>query len=326
MTGSRIGTLICAFLLTAVSNQAQGELELVDEVVATVDKEVILYSEIVSVIGSELKNIQETSTTQSDYDRRTNILIRDALEEAIESRILLDEARKLSVQVPDEDVEERISELRDSYDNEEEFLAALRDAGESLSDLREKTRNQIMARYSAQSKLMALEEEIVVSEDSILQYYQDNMDEYERPERVRVRQIFLLSRPSTDERERALARLEELRIEIEAGADFAELAKLHSQAPGADKGGIIGWQERGDLVPVLDEPAFSLQVGVTSEVLQTAGGVHLLRVDEHQEVSHATFEEVRLTIEPEIRTKLAEDRYYKWLGDLRGRSRVRIFL
>jgi len=326
MIGSRISIFFAAFLLIAVSIQARGELELVDTVVATVNKEVILYSEIVSVIGSELKIIQETSTTQGEYDRRTNELIRDALEEAIESRILLGEARKLSVQVADEEVEERISKLRDSYDNEEEFMAALREAGESLSDLREKTRKQFMALKLANEKLRLLEEEIVVSEDSILRYYQDNIEEYERPERVRVRQIFILSRASTDERDRALARLEELRIEIEAGADFADLAKLHSQAPGAEEGGIIGWQERGDLVPALDEPAFSLQEGVTSEVLETAGGVHLLRVDERQEASYATFEEVRLMIEPRILAELAEDRYDKWLGDLRRRSSVRIFL
>lgn len=326
MNGSRIRMLVCALLFAAASIQAPGELELVDAVVATVDKEVILYSEIISAIGSELKNIRNSSSSQGEYDRRTDKLVRESLEKAIESKILLREARKFSVQVDDEEVESRIDSLRGNYDNEEEFMAALRDVGESLSDLRERTRKQSMAQILAASKLRSLEDEIVVSEDSILQYYQDNRKEFESPERVRIRQIFLLARESTDERSIALARLEALREEIEAGADFEDMARLHSQAPGAEEGGIIGWQQRYDLVPILDEAAFSLQEGGTSRVLESPRGVHLLRVDEREEAGVAPFEQVRLSIEPRIRADLAKDRYEKWLGDLRKRSSVRIFL
>lgn len=326
MSGWRIYMLVCVLLVSVPSDQARGELELVDAVVATVDKEVILYSEIISAIESELKNIQTTSSSQSEYDRRTDELIRDSLEEAIESKILLREARKFSIEVGDDDVEARIDSLRSKYDSDEEFMAALRDVGESLSDLRERTRKQSMALYFADSKLRSLDEEIVVSEDSILQYYQENREEFEFPVRVRVRHIFLRVPESTEEREVALARLEVLRKEIEEGADFEELAKLHSQAPGAEEGGIIGWQRRGDLEYALDEVAFILQEGETSKVIEWRFGVTLLKVDEREEAGITPFEEVRLFIEKEIRAALAEERYQIWLGDLRKRSRVRIFL
>ncbi len=311
-------------LMLAASSMAT-HAELVDAVVATVGKEVILYSEIVSIIGSELENIQKTSTSQREYDRRADKLIDDTLEEAIESKILLREARKFSIEISDNDIEAHLDSLRSNFDSEEEFMAAVQAAGESLSDLRERTRKQQMARIVAISKLTSFEDEIIVSEEDILQHYQDHQEDFERPERIRVRQIFLRASQDPEERASARAQLQALRDEIDAGADFEELARLHSQAPGAEEGGIIGWQMRGDLVPVLDAAAFELQPGGMSDVVESRGGVHLLRVDKREAKSTVPLDEVRMTIEPQLRAEAADARYQKWLGDLRKRSRVRIF-
>ena len=322
MRGFYVSALISVLSLGAASVTADNVL--VDAVIATVDKEVILYSEIVIVVSTELENIRNTATSQSDYDRRADELIRDYLEEAIESKILLREARKFSIEVTDEWVEKQIDSIRSNYGSEEEFITQA--AGGSLSDLREWIRKQRMAQILASTKLRLLGEEIIVSEGDILQYYEDHKQDYERPERVRVRRIFLLASQETKERAKASARLERFREEIEAGAEFEELAKRHSQGPDAELGGLVGWQQRGDLKPALDEAVFSLPIGGTSDVIETLGGVLLLRVDERQEQSHKPLEEVRLEIEPEIRAQAAQKRYQKWLDDLRKRSRVRIFL
>lgn len=311
-----------SFLACSMSARA----ELFDAVVATVDKDVILYSEILAVIGSELTNLRTTATSQSEYDRRAKELVEGTLEEAIESKILVREARKYSVEVSDDEIEERIDSLRAQYDSEEEFMADLQEVGESLSDFRERTRKQIMAQRLAYSKLSSLEDEVSVTEEEILQFYQDNQEGFERPEKIYVRQIhFRVSRDS-DERAEVRARLEQLRVDIEAGSDFEELAKRYSQAPGAEEGGIIGWQKRGDLRAELEDAVFALEVGGTSQVVDTPFGVHLLRLDDREAAGVATLDEVRLQIEPVIRSRAAEERYRTWLADLRKRSRVRIFL
>jgi len=319
----RVPSSLFVLMLAAPSIATQAEL--VDAVVATVGKEVILYSEIVSSIGSELEKIRSTSTSQSEYDRRADKLIDDTLEEAIESKILLREARKFSIEVSDDEIETQIDALRSTFNSDEEFMAAVQAAGESLSDLRERKRKQQMARIVSVIKLNSFLDEIIVSEEDILQYYQDHRKEFERPERIRVRQIFLPAGRDAEERASVQARLQALRDEIDAGADFEELAKLHSQALGAEEGGIVGWQKRGDLVPVLDAAAFALQAGATSEVVEARYGFHLLHVDEREEKHFAPLDEVRMTIEPQIRAEAADARYQKWLGDLRKRSRVRIF-
>jgi len=112
---------------------------------------------------------------------------------------------------------------------------------------------------------------------------------------------------------------------LSEGGDFAAVAKAYSKGPNAEEGGVIGWVVRGDLVKVLEEAAFALPVGGISEVLESPGGFHVLRVTERQEAGQATLEDVRKDIEPKLRAEIAAERYRQWIQELRKESRVRVF-
>lgn len=70
-----------------------------------------------------------------------------------------------------------------------------------------------------------------------------------------------------------------LKTEIEAGKDFGDLAKQHSQCPSGRQGGDLGEFSKGDMVPEFDSVVFSdLPVGQVSEPVKTQFGYHLLEV------------------------------------------------
>ena len=71
---------------------------------------------------------------------------------------------------------------------------------------------------------------------------------------------------------------EELKSEIEGGADFAELAKRHSTCPSGKSGGALGEFGRGAMVKEFDEVVFSAPVGVVQGPVKTQFGYHLLEV------------------------------------------------
>lgn len=71
---------------------------------------------------------------------------------------------------------------------------------------------------------------------------------------------------------------EELKKEIEGGADFAELAKEHSQCPSGQRGGDLGEFSQGQMVPEFDQVVFNEAVGVVHGPVQTQFGYHLLEV------------------------------------------------
>lgn len=312
-------------LAVACGLAAATSAEVVDQVVANVDKEVILLSDIMMELGPQIRDIRTQSANEQEFRAAMDRQIRATLEQAIENRILLREAQLAGLEVEDAAVEKRLEDYKKLYPSNEEFMRELEAAGETLTELRSRLKKQMLARGMAVRKMKELESGIVISESDVAQFYQDNKSSFEHPERVRCAQIFL---PATtaQERDTVRARLEQLREEVIDGADFADLAIEHSQAPGAQDGGLIGWVVRGDLVAPLDDAVFSLNEGEISEVIETPQGFHLLKVEKKEGSGLATLDEARREIEPKLRAAGAAEKYKKWMADLRKRSRVQIFI
>jgi len=98
---------------------------------------------------------------------------------------------------------------------------------------------------------------------------------------VRASHILLMyagSERSTASRSKAEAQaaIAKLKAELDAGADFAELATAHSDCPSASRGGDLGLFGRGQMVRPFEEAAFGLEVGAVSGVVETPFGYHLI--------------------------------------------------
>lgn len=306
---ARISAL--CLVLAALSARA----EIVDAIVATVDREVILRSEIMFDVAPIIQGMGAAEAEAA---------FRQALDQAVEFKILYREALLAGVKVEDADIEKRIQEITDQYPSYDEFLKALNESGESLSDFRERMKKQIMALRFGMAKRRAFEAEAVITENDLAQYYQDHADTFQKPERVRLQRIFLAADAAS--RARARAKLETLREEALLGADFSELARRHSEGPEKDAGGMMGWVSRGDLVPALEAAVFSLQEGDISAPIETEFGVQILKAVKREEAGKASFADVRTEIEPLLRKQYAQEHYAKWMGELKKRSRVRVFI
>lgn len=311
-----VGKKVLALFVAALAVAGQSSAELIDAVVASVDKEVILQSDIISEIRPALEGLSEAQAQE---------LFARTLDQAIEQKILYREGVLNDIKITDEQLEERLKRYRAQFDSEDAFLRALTDAGETMSDLRERIRKQTVALSMGMSKRMMLEKEITISEADVAQYYQDNAAAFQKAERVKLYRIFLAAEKDEAARARALARIEALREELGLGADFSQLAIQHSEGPAAAQGGFVGWVERGELVPELENVAFSLSPGDISPVIETEFGMMLLKAEEKVEAGQATFDEVRNEIEPALRQRYADEKYQKWMSELRKRSRVRKF-
>lgn len=298
----------------------------VDGIVATVGTEVILQSELVQEITPLLQELRQTASSQAEFDQEAEKHLRAALEQAIDAKILLRQAMLQGLEVQDEAVESRIEDIKKRFASNEAFLKELEAAGETMGDFRMRVRKQILAISMGLRKRREFEEAVEVSEADVLQYYQDHQERFTHPERVFVRRIFVPSGKEAQDRAAAAARLEELRAQLDAGADFAELAKTYSSGPSAEKGGAVGWVARGDLVKKLEEAVFALEDGGVTDVLEMESGFVLLKVDKREAAGTASLDEVRTEIEPELRAKYAGAKFDKWMRELRKRSRVRVFM
>lgn len=99
---------------------------------------------------------------------------------------------------------------------------------------------------------------------------------------VRASHILLMyqgSMRSTASRSKAEAQtlIGELKTKVEGGADFASLAKQHSDCPSKAQGGDLGSFGKGQMVPEFETATFALAIGSTSGVVETPFGFHLIR-------------------------------------------------
>lgn len=304
-----------AALLT-LSSIATVQAEIIDEIVATVDREVILKSDVMSEIAVLLPTLPANEVESA---------FRKALEQAVEQRILVREAQFLGVVVSDDEIEDRLTSIISQYPSYDEFLRALEDAGETMSDFRERLRKQIMAISLSLGKRRQFAKEAIIAESDMLQYYQDHEADFHKPERVLLRRIFLPAGEDQAERKKVKARLMALRDELDQGGSFSGLADLHSQGP-EEEGGLMGWMQKGELVPELEDAAFALDNEQYSDIVETQFGYHIIMVDQHEQAGQATYEEVHTEIEPLLRDMYATERFESWLDELKKRSRVRVYL
>jgi peptidyl-prolyl cis-trans isomerase C len=101
-------------------------------------------------------------------------------------------------------------------------------------------------------------------------------------ESVRASHILLMYKGSarstaTRSKDEAAQQIQQIKTQIDSGADFASLAKQHSDCPSKSAGGDLGSFGRGSMVKPFEEAAFGLPVGGTSNVVETDFGYHIIR-------------------------------------------------
>ena len=132
----------------------------------------------------------------------------------------------------------------------------------------------------------AADDEIEVSDEDLATYYQENVDDYEHPDQVKLEYVYFPKVASAEDSLEIKKEIGRLRQEIEAGEDFAELAGVVSDDEGsAARGGDLGFFGRGQMVAPFEEAAFALAPGELSEPVQTRYGWHLIKVEERLEES-----------------------------------------
>jgi peptidyl-prolyl cis-trans isomerase D len=148
-----------------------------------------------------------------------------------------------------------------------------------------------------------------VSDQQLHQEYQDNIDSYRIPERVKVRHILIKTQGKPkDEVPKLKAKAEDILKQLQHGANFADLAKKNSEDPGsAEKGGELDWIVRGQTVPSFEKAAFSLQPGQLSGLVETEYGYHILQVEDRQNAHVQSFDEVKPQILATLQKQVATD-------------------
>lgn len=251
--------------------------EVLDKVVAVVDNQFILLSEL------------EFQTQLIAYQRKLNpndpALKKAVLNSLIEEKLILAQAEIDSIRVTEDEVnrqlEFQIENFIQQFGSKEKLEQAYNRPIERIRrELRDEIRNNILIQKVQDAKFGRLE----VSRYEVEQFYHQYKDSIGLiPEEVQLSQIFIQAKLSETDKEFLRNKLRAILDSIKNGGDFADFARRYSEdANTAKAGGDLGFVRRGLLVREFEEVVFTMKEGEISDIIESPFGFHIAQLLERR--------------------------------------------
>ena len=246
--------------------------------------------------------------TQFEEEIRQQIML-ERLQTAVTSWMtvtdeeIAEEHRRRNEKVKVNIISFRASEFRDEAEATDDDISLLYEEEAANYEVPEK--RQLRFLLVDESEIF---DSLTVTDDEVRQYYDTNISQYQTPGQVRANHI-LLRVDDEDTEEEVVERAADLATQARGGADFAELAREHSDDEGtAENGGDLGLFGRGRMVPEFEAAAFEMNKGDISHPVKSAFGYHVIQVTEKQEEITQPFETVQTTIQNLLKQERASSR------------------
>lgn len=312
------------FLLVMVAT-GLAEPVTIEGVAAYVNDSVITVGEVKEMMAPALAELQH-SYQGDDLRARFQALYKDSLEDLIATRLILkayDTDTKINKGAVEKHVEARVSQfIQDRFDGDrQEFMKALQAERMPMEEWRRRLRERIVVGLMRNREV---DSHVVVSPRQVREFYEQNRPRYQKPERVKLSVIMV--RGGTNETDRGvrqeLARSVEQKVKN--GADFAQCARQFSEDASASKGGEWGWLATTDVRKELAEPLARLNRGGTSGVVTMDGDFYLLKLDDRESAGVVPYDEVRTTIEKDLKRKESRRLLDTWIQTLKKDAYIKV--
>ncbi len=261
------------------------------EIVASVNGKVITKAEVDRLVDMQLATMRGRVPAEKLEEGRDRLAFA-AVDQFVVKTLLLEEAERQGIAAPQDEIDAAIERIKGNMPEGKtlESLIAQNPRGETglIEDITVGMKiNKLLEQQ--------LEKRLQVTDDEIAGFMAENAERLKRPERVRASHILVKTATEDDDAAKAAKKekLEGIRAQILAGADFAELAKEHSACPSGQKGGDLDFFTRGRMAKPFEDAAFSQDVDTVGPVIETQFGYHIIKVTDKQAEGVATQDEVR---------------------------------
>ena len=255
--------------LSVLTSLASAQIEVLDQVIAIVDDDIILASEL----QERVKGVRSTMESRGVEVPSDDVLIRETLDRLILDSIQLQLANRYGVRIPDQQLDEAMSRLaRQNGLTLEQFRIALEQSGQSYAAAREGLRDDLAIQRVQQGNVMR---NINISEQEIDNFLTTEEGEaMTQPEYQVVQALLSISR-GEDAAEIAAKEsyVNEVLSNIQSGQPFEQA--VSGTEPYAFTGGDLGWRKLGDIPSMFADTVPTLTVGEVAKV-RSSSGLHLI--------------------------------------------------
>lgn len=311
-------------LCTLFQPAAVGWAEVVDRIVAIVNDEVISLYELDQAMQPYIDQVR-SSRYAPDVERQLMFEVRGKiLNEMINEKLADQELKRQKISVTEKEVDGAIERIKESRAlTDEELRNALSAQGLAYDEFRRQTRQQILRAKLANREVRS---KIVITEQDIQAYYDQNKEQYAGEKKYHLRNVFIrvAGYASDADRQAARGKLEAARAQLAAGRPLAEVAHAALGPEAPIESDDLGLFKLEDLSPQLKDTIGGMRVGELTPVLDAPFGFQVLMVEKIVDTTGKTPAEAAKEIEEKLFNQIVDQKYQSWVQDLRDRAHIKI--
>ena len=311
------GTLLGLLLALALS-LAAGQ-EVIDEVVAVINGDIITLSEV-KARNDLLVQALRAQSSGEEFDKQYELIKQNLLDRMITEVLLLQKAREMKLDVK-EQVRATIDNIKrqNNLDSDEDLRVALNREGLDYNIWLRQMEEDLMRQAVLFSEV---DRQIVIDDAEIVKEYRARPELYTEPEEVNLRGIFLSE--SDHPAESLESKKNEISAKLTAGENFASVAGLYSDGPIKDVQGDLGSFKTKELDPVLEKAVAGLQPGQTSAWVKAKNGWYLIRLENRKASRLRPFEEAKKDTEERIFNQKRAQAIDEYMGKMKQKNYIKI--
>lgn len=284
MRKTLIAPLGLACLMASLPTSAA---ELLDRVVAVVNKDAIMQSDMEQRVTQATQQLQSRGINLPPQ----NVLERQVLDRMVTEQIQLQMAEQSNLSIDDTQLNTTLRGIaKDNGMTLDAFADKLEQDGMSLAEVREQVRRELLVQQVQQRSVAS---KVRISDREVDRYLSQQNVGSDVQYHLAHLLVSLPQEPTPAQVKAARAKADGLRQQIEDGTDFAQLAAAESAGSQALSGGDLGWRAGGELPSIFADVVPDMQTGQVSEPLRSASGYHLVKLIEKRGADKALIEQTR---------------------------------
>lgn len=312
------------FSVLVISYPLNAMAKVVDRIVAVVNDDIILMSELDATFQPYRKKIKDGGYPPEKEQQMLYRVREDLINKMVEKKLTEQEVKARNISVSENEIDQMIERIKQiNYLTDEDLKKELDARGVTLKEYRKELKEQ-----SLQNKLVVREvnSKIVITKSDIKKYFDDHPELYGGKIQYHLRNIFLKypSNANNDPESALKERFYPVMEKLKSGQAFQEVARQYSESSSASDGGDLGKFSLESLSDQIKNNIKTLSAGEYTPILTSEQGGQIIFVEEIVQDGGKSLKAVSAEIEQKLYKKIIEKRFAEWMEGLRARSHIKI--
>ena len=296
--------------------------EVVDKIVAVVGVDLITQSDLAKELFPLYAEYKQKYGGE-ELNRKIDQARRVILNQMIEEKLIVNAANNSDIEVSDQEVDEKIEEVKQRFNSEEDFIEAVNAQNFSIRSLKKKYREEILKAKLVDAEVKG---KMNITFKEVNDYYQAHLNDFVEPEKVKAKAILIkpAEEDISEDWEEALTKANEVFSKLEEGASFEDLAKQYSDTVTASQLGDMDFINKGYMTKQIDDVLFSLEPQEFSQPIKTKLGYYIFKVEAKEPQTVISLKQAEIKIKSILFVQKFNKRFKEWIEELKKDTYISI--